>query len=121
MVRRSWTAFLHTSGNAQNKIFGKFCIIKVLYKILILWDEERRRTNENKQDAQVHSGGLCTLLLAGTPEAQAAFQDTEGHWAESAIGRMNDYRIVNGYQGKFHPDETITRGEMVVVLDPKTM
>lgn len=61
--------------------------------------------------------GLCALLLAGTPNAQAAFQDTAGHWAESAIGRMNDYHIVNGYQGRFRPDETITRGEMAVVLD----
>ncbi len=61
--------------------------------------------------------GLCTLLLTGAPAAQAAFQDTAGHWAESAIQRMNGYQIVNGYQGQFRPDETITRGEMAVVLD----
>lgn len=61
--------------------------------------------------------GLCTLLLTGTPAAQAVFQDTAGHWAESAIERMNGYHVVNGYQGQFRPDETITRGEMAVVLD----
>lgn len=63
------------------------------------------------------AAGLCTLLLAGTPAAQAVFDDTAGHWAESAIERMNGYQIVNGYQGKFRPDDTITRGEMAVVLD----
>lgn len=61
--------------------------------------------------------GMCTLLLTGTPAAQAVFQDTAGHWAESAIDRMNGYKIVNGYQGQFRPDETITRGEMAVILD----
>lgn len=61
--------------------------------------------------------GLCTLLLTGTPSAQAVFQDTAGHWAGAAIERMHGYQIVNGFGGQFRPDETITRGEMAVVLD----
>ena len=62
--------------------------------------------------------GLCTLLLAGAPSsAQAAFQDTNGHWAQAAIDRMQGYQIVNGFGGQFRPDDTITRGEMAVVLD----
>ena len=62
--------------------------------------------------------GLCTLLLAGAPSsAQAAFQDTNGHWAQAAIDRMQGYQIVNGFGGRFRPDDTITRGEMAVVLD----
>lgn len=66
------------------------------------------------------TAGLCALLLTGVPAAQAAeaaFQDTAGHWAESAIARMSGYNIVNGYQGKFRPNDTITRGEMAVILD----
>lgn len=61
--------------------------------------------------------GLCTLLLTGAPSAQAAFQDTAGHWAQAAIDRMQGYQIVNGFGGQFRPDDTITRGEMAVVLD----
>ncbi len=63
--------------------------------------------------------GLCTLLLAGNTQAQAAgtvFQDTNGHWAANAIERMSGYHIVNGYAGNFRPNDTITRGEMAVIL-----
>lgn len=66
------------------------------------------------------TAGLCTLLLAGAPMAYAAdtpFQDTAGHWAEAAIQRMSSYQIVSGYQGKFRPNDSITRGEMAVILD----
>lgn len=63
---------------------------------------------------------ICTLLLASTSTAYAAdsaFQDTKGHWAEEAIQRMSNYEIVHGYQGQFRPDDSITRGEMAVILD----
>lgn len=66
------------------------------------------------------TAGLCALLLTGVPAAQAAetaFQDIEGHWANAAIQRMSGYKIVNGYQGNFRPDDTITRGEMAIILD----
>ncbi len=66
------------------------------------------------------AAGFCALLLAGTPAAHAAdaaFQDTTGHWAETSIQRMSGYQIVNGYQGQFRPDNSITRGEMAVILD----
>lgn len=63
--------------------------------------------------------GLCTLLLTNTSTVQAApvaFTDTTSHWANHAIQRMSEYHVVNGYEGKFRPNDTITRGEMAVIL-----
>ena len=44
--------------------------------------------------------------------ARAAFTDTTGHWAETAITKWSEeYSIINGYEdGTFRPDNSITRG-----------
>lgn len=43
--------------------------------------------------------------------------DIDGHWAEHTIIAWSDKNIINGYDGKFRPDDSITRGEMAVILD----
>lgn len=56
------------------------------------------------------------LLLSGT--ALAAFSDTSGNWAESAIQKWSgQYGIIQGYSdGTFRPDKTITRGAFAAIL-----
>lgn len=49
--------------------------------------------------------------------AQAAFNDTDTHWASSAIDKWSDMGILQGYDGKFRPNDPITRGEMAVTID----
>ena len=49
--------------------------------------------------------------------ARAAFSDTEGHWAKNAITRWSDLGIVQGLNGSFRPDDSITRGEMATIID----
>lgn len=65
------------------------------------------------------SMALAALLAASSVvgASAASFSDTAGHWAESAIERWSGYGIINGYNGKFMPDDKITRGEMAVILD----
>ena len=46
-----------------------------------------------------------------------AFQDVTGHWGQTAIEKWSGYGIINGYNGMFRPDDSITRGEMAVILD----
>ena len=57
-----------------------------------------------------------TMLVPG---AQAAFSDTSGHWAESAITKWSEkYGIIQGYEdGTFGPDNPITRGAMAGIID----
>jgi GH25 family lysozyme M1 (1,4-beta-N-acetylmuramidase) len=60
---------------------------------------------------------LAAALLLPTA-AQAAYQDTAGHWAEAAIDKWSgEYGILKGYgDGTFQPDNTITRGAFAGIL-----
>ncbi len=62
---------------------------------------------------------LAALLAASSfvGASAATFSDTAGHWAESAIERWSGYGVINGYNGRFMPNDKITRGEMAVILD----
>ncbi|MBE6935128.1 MAG: endolytic transglycosylase MltG [Ruminococcaceae bacterium] len=57
------------------------------------------------------------LLFTGVASAQAAYLDTETHEARDAIGEWSRYGIILGYDGYFRPDDSITRGEMALILD----
>lgn len=50
-------------------------------------------------------------------EIPATFLDTDGHWAQDAIGQLVRSGAVSGYpDGHFRPDAPITRGEFVMML-----
>ncbi|MET0016839.1 GH25 family lysozyme [Oscillibacter sp.] len=61
---------------------------------------------------------LAAALLT-QPIAAAAFTDTSGNWAESAIEKWSEkYGVLNGYEdGTFHPDDPITRGAFAGILN----
>lgn len=60
----------------------------------------------------------AVLLLCCTSTALAAtYTDTAGHWAEEAIERWSDAKVLQGANNLFRPDEGITRGEMALILD----
>ena len=64
---------------------------------------------------------LALAVTAGSLAlpAQAAFTDTAGHWAETAITKWSEeYSIIGGYDdGSFRPDNSITRGAFAGILD----
>lgn len=59
---------------------------------------------------------LCMLLaLMATPIA-AAYQDTEGHWAEASIERWTGHGIVQGTENGFDPDGELTCAQLAAIL-----
>src|SRR6266540_2592889 len=60
----------------------------------------------------------ATLFWAGTAyAATGCFPDTNGYWAESFICWLKEHGITAGYgDGTYKPDNSITRGEMAVML-----
>ncbi|MBR3691628.1 MAG: S-layer homology domain-containing protein [Clostridia bacterium] len=63
---------------------------------------------------------LILALLAGifAFPASAAYSDVPSwHWARAAIEKWSEYGVINGSSGKFFPDQSITRGEMAVILN----
>ncbi|NLD83850.1 MAG: S-layer homology domain-containing protein, partial [Clostridiales bacterium] len=60
---------------------------------------------------------LC-LMLGSTAVAWAGiYEDTEGHWAETAIETWSERKVIQGSGGFFRPDDGIIRGEMALILD----
>lgn len=61
---------------------------------------------------------LMALMMILTGTAMAAFSDTSGNWAESAIDKWSgQYGILQGYSdGTFRPDRTITRGAFAAIM-----
>ncbi|SHI12566.1 parallel beta-helix repeat (two copies) [Sporobacter termitidis DSM 10068] len=47
----------------------------------------------------------------------AAYTDTQNSWAQAAIEKWSGLGIIQGSDGKFRPDDPITRGEMAVIVD----
>ncbi|AEY66993.1 S-layer homology domain-containing protein [Clostridium sp. BNL1100] len=48
---------------------------------------------------------------------QQTFKDLNGHWASDAIYKWSAQGVINGYDGLFRPNDSITRGEMACILD----
>lgn len=59
---------------------------------------------------------LCGLCVPSAFAAEGGFSDTKGHWAESSIERWSDYGIVQGSNGKFSPNDNLTRAQMAAIL-----
>lgn len=63
------------------------------------------------------AAAMAASLLAA-PAAAAEFSDIQGHWAQSAIQQVTDWELFAGNdKGEFMPDETMTRGMFVTVME----
>lgn len=61
---------------------------------------------------------IVLLIFSMTSSVFATeFTDIDGHWAENQIVKWSNRDLINGYQGKFSPNKTITRGEMAIIID----
>ena len=61
---------------------------------------------------------VMTTSLLAAPAAAAEFSDIQGHWAQSAIQQVTDWELFAGNdKGQFMPDETMTRGMFVTVME----
>lgn len=60
---------------------------------------------------------IKSLKLPMKMGSKAVFSDVpKGHWAYGVIEAANKAGFVTGYQGKFRPEDKITRQEMAVVI-----
>ncbi len=73
----------------------------------------------NEFRKKVIAPAVCIALLAATPTGvfAAQFEDTESHWAQSAIERWTDYEVIMGDDGMFRPDDVISRAELAVMIN----
>ena len=57
------------------------------------------------------------MVTSSTTAWASNYKDVGGHWAENAITTWTERNVLNGYNEMFRPDDTITKGEMAVILD----
>ncbi|HDI6354055.1 TPA: S-layer homology domain-containing protein, partial [Escherichia coli] len=58
-----------------------------------------------------------SFFVPGASAAPAYYEDIQGHWAQKEIeelSALNVYRLKYGY---FHPDNPVTRGEALALLN----
>ena len=56
------------------------------------------------------------VLTSGAAAAGQTYSDTKGHWAESSIERWSDYKIVQGSDGQFNPDDELNCAQLATIL-----
>ena len=57
------------------------------------------------------------MMLFSMPTLAAEYTDTIGHPASEAIQRWSDLSVIQGFEGRFRPDDGIIRGEMALIID----
>ena len=58
---------------------------------------------------------VCAMALSTTAFA-ASFSDIEGHWAAEAIENAANNSLITGSEGKFNPNNNMTRAEMATIM-----
>jgi hypothetical protein len=66
--------------------------------------------------------GFGMLVLADDTRPAPVFKDTAGHWANTAVGRLAQKGILNGFpDGSYRPDQEVTRAQFVSSLSAALM
>ncbi|MDI4648991.1 S-layer homology domain-containing protein [Cohnella hashimotonis] len=61
---------------------------------------------------------VAMLLTGWSSLASAAvFKDTQGHWAQGAVEKWSEAGVIQGANGTFRPNESVTRAEFATMID----
>ena len=61
---------------------------------------------------------ISILIFTVIAKPSFAFTDTENHWSKDTVLKMQDSKIVTGYEDNtFRPDDSMTRAEFVTVIN----
>lgn len=52
----------------------------------------------------------------GSDETVELFSDVAGNWAEAYIDQAAERKLIQGYEGKYRPQDSMTRAELVTIL-----
>ncbi len=57
-----------------------------------------------------------SLFAVNASASSTTYSDVQGHWAQNAIVRWSDYGVLQGDNGQFVPNGTLTRAQMAAIL-----
>ena len=64
----------------------------------------------------IMAAALLLACLVPVSATGVAFKDVSGHWAEEFILQAGERSLVQGYNGAYRPDDSMTRAEFVTIL-----
>jgi len=102
---------------AADNWFYKYVSFAEAEGIFTGYEDGSFRPNSNITRAEFATAIVRFLGLPAEQNAAADFSDTAGHWAESYIAALQSAGIVEGYNGKYNPNDNITRAEAVTILN----
>lgn len=82
---------------------------------IIKGDNGKFRPSDNITRAEFAT--IASRFLSGSYEGETLFPDIVGHWAEDAINSAAAAGWVKGDNGKFRPNDKITRAEAVTLIN----
>ena len=59
---------------------------------------------------------IVAAMMCPVFAAEVAFKDISDHWAEGYILRAAERKLVQGYNGLYRPNDSMTRAELVTIL-----
>jgi len=75
----------------------------------------------NKAITRAEFAKMVSIAFGLESKEGSGFTDTQKHWAARAIEALQGSGVISGYgDGSFHPDQPITRAEMVAILSRLT-
>lgn len=94
-------------------------MVFLIYELFKKWEMERGGGKTMKKTKSIFALLLIVTLLLGVSVAAYAtvFSDTANHWAKDPVDRWSGYGVIQGYENLFRPNDSITRGEVAVILD----
>ena len=79
--------------------------------------------NESEKTVKLTTESAVILASGGSDQKKPEtvneipeFEDISGHWAESFIKQSAEIGLVEGYEGLYRPNDTMTRAEFVTIL-----
>lgn len=120
----TYTQQTYICSNVGNKIYTSVSDINLAINSLQLPQENQGSSGSSAGSRPTGSG---SIPVAGgstpvTPPAevnpqQSIFSDiTKEHWGYEAVSALSKAEIINGSDGKFRPEDNITRAEFVKIL-----
>ncbi len=59
---------------------------------------------------------VCMVFSLGVTAFATSYDDVDGHWAEDAILRWSEFGIVEGSDGSFAPNDSLTRAQIAAII-----
>ena len=91
--------------------------IMAMYRLGVVSGVNDTTFDPDRNITRAEFAALIARALKLSEDAPSVFSDVEkGSWYETSVNACAKAEIITGFDGKFRPNDTITRNEMAVII-----